>query len=55
MCEGRSAGDGFLIAVCHSCEQLLHEKGFFRKLPGQSSSPAGLHPQPGQYVREDLV
>lgn len=27
----------------------------FRKLPGQSPSPAGLHPQPGQYGREDLV
>lgn len=56
MVERESAGDGFLISVFHSSEQLLHEKkGFFRKLLGQSPSPAGPHPQPGQYIREDLV
>lgn len=33
MVEGRSAGDGFLISVCHSSEQFLHEKkGLFQKI-----------------------
>lgn len=46
--EGRSAGDGSLISVCHSSEQLLHEKkGLFQEitwavpLPCWAPSPAG--------------